>query len=84
MNNLDLDAKLEADSIVSRDEGALLYFRHEGNEVTHVYAGTDEDIVFMIMSAMATEKSGVLYDLISTAVAVYEEQYGEHTEQIDS
>lgn len=80
MKDIDLDVKLESDKIIEQGEGSLVYMRFDDNEVNFVYAGTDEEIIFGLLTAMFKDEEGVLYDNLSTAVAVYEEQYGSDTE----
>ena len=80
ITDLDLDAKLEADRIIAKNEGAILYLRMQGKDVSIVWAGQVDNIVTAIYTAMENDET---YSLFETVDAALEAFYNDNQKTID-
>ena len=75
VTDLDLDAKLYVDQINNGLEESMLYIREEDSTVTFMYAGDLASIVNSVIIALSNDKGGDLYDILTSAIDIYEENY---------
>lgn len=80
INDLDLDAKLEADRIIAKNEGAILYLRMQGKDVSIVWAGQVDNIVTAIYTAMENDETYSLFEAVDAALEAF---YNDNQKTID-
>ena len=80
INDLDLDVKLEADRIIAKNEGAMLYLRMQGKDVSIVWAGQVDNIVTAIYTAMENDETYSLFEAVDAALDAF---YNDNQKAID-
>ena len=80
INDLDLDVKLEADRIIAKNEGAMLYLRMQGKDVSIVWAGQVDNIVTAIYTAMENDETYSLFEAVDAALEAF---YNDNQKTID-
>lgn len=80
INDLDLDAKLEADRIIAKNEGAIFYVRMQGRDVSIVWAGQVDNIVTAIYTAMENDETYSLFEAVDAALDAF---YNDNQKAID-
>lgn len=75
VSDLDLDIKLHGNYIMASEQGAMLYIRlDEEGKVTYSFAGDVVDVARALVSAMANDEEGILYEIVVAALDSFEEE----------